>query len=212
MDKILCIIQELNEIDDNWKKYLKDNDLYDQTVVNETKDCINKLLGEMSDAVKAYIDADDETGEEAYHTKLKEALGEEEYEIIYGVIKSSLRIYRQTKMIRKNPDIAADLIRDVYERLSVRYDPDIFDAFEHYGVNDQQTYITAIVAIDKTVSSYMGRHYSKEIAKREFENATGLTGVCSMVYAELYESNYEILQKNLLIDRLNDLANVFFNQ
>lgn len=202
MEKIKFLLQELEKENPDWKDYFSNQSLHYDAYADHTKELIGELIKVIRSEWQNYIDAGDMGNEEKWWQAIVKLLGASVAENISDELDESVKMYRHTKILRSNKmDVAAFLL-DVFGNVSVHYNPLFFHMNEKYHIQSTEEFVNCILAIDHITDQNVRRNYSKLFAQKEFEKFTGVTAPNSMVYAELYEKEFDKIQRNFYMNRL----------
>lgn len=211
MNDIKEIVDMLNKEEESWERYLEWGG--SSLTGGDKKNCPNailnmlkKLLFTIRDKQKQFIDRRDEEGERGLFKEVEKILGESLTKKIWEMNCNIVGIYRNTRPLREARENTIPLIVNVFERVSVNYEPDFSEKWEQYGMESEEEFGTLALQLDRIVAVHVGRHYNKETAQREFMKITGVDKQYALVYAELYEKYLEKLQHNICLDKLDDLG------
>lgn len=205
MENIQKILQELEQKDSDWGRYLK-REVYNDAYIDDTKSLILKLIEEIRILKWQIIDAPGETSAEiASIADLEQCIGQDNVHAIDTLLESSLDIYYRTRLLRKMGEAASELLTDVFQNLSAYYDPLFFKNGTTYGIDNDQDFIEMVICLDQLISLHVSRHFAGDTASREFKKLVGVSEAICECYKTNYQKWYDRIQSNILLDRLEEL-------
>ena len=134
-------------------------------------------------------------------------------EIIIKNVNNCLTYYKILSPIRElsfqDEKGAKAFLRDCFDNYIIRLD---YKISEKYNFLDEEKVNKMLAAIDRLTDYYVERLLVKKEVENDFKGETGISNEVCSYYAELYESNFQELKFNLILNKLNNLEDMLIRR
>ncbi len=197
MDRIEEIIKELNKQNTHWKDTLREQGDLLKIEDKELRQAANEILSELRVLLK-------KDKKESVLEQIKEKMGDGGIaEIFVECALVSLETFFVMEPIRKkDTDEVLSLFAFLFKNYILRYNKSFSTNGLQFGLTGEEMENIA-KNMDFLVRYYVGNHYSRWMILEDFEDETGLEGEAALLFSDLIEENYQTLQLNWIIDKLD---------
>lgn len=112
-----------------------------------------------------------------------------------------LLIYQDMKVMRENENVMK-FIKDAIINGYIEYDELFYNEYNKYGVDNKNDFVNSVNAIKNVISNHVIKHFSRSMAKKEFEKVTGIVEPGSDIYADIYIMYFDRIQRIITLDLL----------
>lgn len=205
MQEIIRMAEKLNESMPEWRSWYINNQYKKDDCNKEEKTMLFDMIELVRKKEKQLIDRPDKEEERKWGECIENHIKEDVYKKMRESLDTVLSIYRDMKVIRDMKEGAVPFLADAIYYYSAFYDDSFLEKNEQYGIEDKEVFEKAVSALDTVVYAHADKHFTKQMAKREFEDVTGIMEPYSNCYAELYEKYFDTIQGNCCIELLRKL-------
>lgn len=205
MQEITEAIEKLNELMPEWRSWYISNEYRKEDDSREEKTLLFDIRERVHKKEEQLIDHPDEEEERKWRVYIQKLIGEETYEKMRASLNTLLSLYSDMKIVRSMGENTFPFLADAIYNYSAFYDVSFLEQYEQYGILDGILFENAVTALDTVIYTHVRRHFTKKMAKREFEDVTGIEEPYSSYYAELYEKYYDTIRGNGYMELLQKL-------
>lgn len=205
MNELKDMLARLDTVNPDWRSYLELK-IYDTSFWDDTKKLLMEIISRAKEKSLNLIDTPGASEPAEWLDTFYRTVGEPAQSRIKEAISGTLAVYRETRaMAQMEEALQIELMTDVFENMSVYYNPAVFHTAEKYGIDDYDTFRQLLVRLDGIISTHISRHLHPAAAADDFKNITRLTSPVIKEYETLYRENYQSIQYNLIIDRIDNI-------
>ena len=202
MERIKILLDRLNLEFPDWINEIDENGNFSEKSDEKIRECFYKTIFQ----IKAICVEDGLNVEEVIENISNE---KKDGEIVARNVSDCLTYYRVLKPIRElsfsDEKRAKKFLKDCFEKYILRLDYEIFEEYLFIELNNEGEFKKILSAIDRLTEYYAERLLIKKEVQNDFKGETGISDEVCCYYSELYESNFQELKLNLILNKLNNL-------
>lgn len=197
--QITELIQQLWETDQDWEKYIGDND---EDIPEAVDVQMNRLMYELRAVLKT--GAVDEVLQCLCEAGTKPAMAE----LLVKNVKKSLEFYFNFLPLRhlekQDKILLKGLLSSIYQKYIIRFERGYLSQIEIGEIKREELYNIAD-RIDYLTDYYVSRSYTKKGIVRDLIDESGLSEESCEYWADLIDQNYLLLKLNYITEELGKI-------
>lgn len=202
MDKVKTIIEKLDQLDDQWRQYIKQNDESRLDDVQAFRNLIIELLAEVRSLLKNH--------DPEIKNDLADVIGDQEISNHFiKRVEESLALYRTLESLRvierQDKQKVKNFIDCALRNYVVRWDKKIKSEFAIYGFANEKEMLSSLRAIDSLSEYYVENTCANRMVVEDFEDESGLSTDICQYYANMLDGFYKDIQRNLIASQVKEL-------
>lgn len=204
MEKYQVIIEELNNIDADWKIKVCENQKLEEIKNYELLQKIDELIG----IIRQYKKKSDAESLEDIAQMID---AQSVIELLNQYVENSLVYFNTLSELREiergNSEKVKEFLQDVIENYIVRVDMQIAKRFQTYNFKSEKSMVETYRAIDHLTEYYVRKLYVKSNIEEDFCEETGLSKESCQLYAELIDKYFQEIKMNIIMQGLECYRN-----
>lgn len=200
MDRIKKIVKEIKDEKVDVDKFI--NKVMSKEEITQKEQICYKLLDIVRDVKKSNSDIDIGKILETYISKHTSCS-------IIKIVENSLIHYNNCKALReleeKNIVIAKMLIKDIFERCIVRFDPYFCNNYQIYNLNNETELEMIATSLETLTMYYISYGYIDTYICNDIKDEINISDELCLEYVKCYERNYCSLRNEYIISKLREM-------
>lgn len=195
MENIKEIITQLDKLNPEWQKEIRQSINNEQAIDSEIVQLFNSLCKCILDEIKTQKETQG----------IYDVLGDDGKWII-KYIEPSIKAFNAFNCVRELNNQEAEKLMDyLYDNVIIFYDPNFSSAYKQLGMNSQEEFVELAKNLDALTRYYVTRQFSQKAIVEDISDDLKLEeNICTYMSQKIHD-NFSIIQNALILEKLTTM-------